>query len=107
MVGALVGIALAISYLGAAWDGMLDENNWFSGPLIPLLLSIGALTLLGLFLFPRTIGMAFTPSIFVAPIAVILGWTRNGFSHGMTMLCIGLALWLSTVIIAKFNPQST
>jgi hypothetical protein len=107
MVGALLGIALAISYLGAAWDGMLDEDNWFNGSLFPIFLTIGALTLLGLFLFPRTIGMAFTPPVFMAPVAVILGWVRNGFGHGLTMLGIGLALWLSTVIIAKFNPQAT
>jgi hypothetical protein len=107
MVGALLGIAIAITYLGAAWNGMLDESNWFNGPLAPLLLSIGALTLLGIFLFPRTIGMAFTPPVFVTPLAAILGWARNGFGHGMTMLGIGFALWLSTVIIAKFNPHST
>jgi len=107
MIGTLAGIGLAIAFFGAAWDGNLDEENWFNGSIAVFAVGLIATTLLGAFLFPRTVGMALTPSVFITPIVFLVAWARQGLGHGLTMLLFGALMWLSTVLIAKLRPEAT
>jgi hypothetical protein len=107
MIGTIVGIGLAITFFGAAWDGTLDEENWFNDPISVFAFGLVLFTLLGAFLFPRTVGLALTPSVFITPIVFVVAWVRQGLGHGLTMLLLGALMWLSTVIIAKLRPEAT
>jgi hypothetical protein len=107
MIGASAGIGLVISYLGAAWSGPDAEGNLFDSGFLSGLGAIAILCLIGVFLFPRTVGMAFTPTTFVSPIAFVLGWISSGFVYGLVMLGFGVAAWAVTFIIGKVRPEST
>lgn len=105
MIGGIAGIGLLISYLGVAWSGADSDSPFGSGVLFGLAV-IGFWFLLGVFLFPRTVGMAFTPSAFATPIAFLIGWVRNGFTHGLTMLALGFACFLAQYLIGLIRPES-
>lgn len=107
MIGGIAGIGLVITYLGAAWSGPGAEGNLFDSGFLSGLGVIAVLCLIGVFLFPRTVGMAFTPTAFVSPIAFVLGWIRNDFTYGLIMLGFGVAAWAVTFIIGKVRPAST
>jgi hypothetical protein len=107
MIGAILGILLTISYLGTAWTGPGEGDTLFNGGFIPGLVVIFGIGLTGVFLFPRTVGMMFTPITFAAPIAFVLGWISSGFVYGLVMLGFGVAAWSVTFIIGKVRPEST
>jgi hypothetical protein len=107
MIGSILGIGLVISYLATAWTGPGEVDTIFNGGFIPGLLVIFGFGLIGVFLFPRTIGMMFTPITFATPIAFVLGWISVGFVYGLVMLGFGVAAWSVTFIISKVRPEST
>jgi hypothetical protein len=107
MIGGLLGIGIVLNYLGAAWSGPGSEGNITDGGLISGLGAFVIFGLIGIFLFPRTVGMAFTPAIFAAPIAFILGWISTGFTYALGMLLFGVGAWAITFIIGKVRPEST
>ena len=107
MLGGFLGIILGISYLATAWSGPGNGDNLFDGGLLPGLASIFIIGLVGVFLFPRTVGMMFTPVTFATPIAFILALLRSGFGFALVMVGFGIAAWLVTFIIAKVRPEST
>jgi hypothetical protein len=107
MIGGILGILLAISYLGTAWTGPGDGDTLFNGGFIPGLVFIFGIGLVGVFLFPRTVGMMFTPITFMTPIAFVLGWISSGIGFGLVMLGFGVVSWAVTMIIGKVRPEST
>ena len=107
MIGGILGIGLVISYLATAWSGPGEGDTLFNGGFVPGLLVIFGIGLVGVFLFPRTVGMLFTPITFAAPIAFVLGWISSGFVYGLIMLGFGVAAWSVTIIIGKLRPEST
>lgn len=107
MIGGIAGFGLVIAYLGAAWSGPGAEGNLFDSGFLSGLGAIAVLCLIGVFLFPRTVGMAFTPTAFVTPLAFVLGWISSGLVYGLVMLGFGVAAWSVTFIIGKVRPEST
>ena len=107
MIGGILGLGLVISYLATAWYGPGEGDTLFNGGFVPGLLVIFGIGLVGVFLFPRTVGMMFTPITFVAPITFVLGWISSGFVYGLIMLGFGVAAWAVTFIIGKVRPEST
>jgi uncharacterized membrane protein len=107
MIGTLVGIGLAISYLSAVFGSTTEESNLFSGSLLAGLATIAIFTVVGLTLFPRTIGIAFTFPLIVSPIAIIGGFVKHGIYSGLTMLIFAMALWGSSQLIARMRPEAT
>jgi hypothetical protein len=105
MIGGLAGIGMLISFLGVAWSGPDSDSPFGSGVLFGLAI-IGFWFLLGVFLFPRTVGMAFTPPAFATPIAFLIGWVKNGFTHGLTMLALGAACFLAQFLIGMLRPEA-
>jgi hypothetical protein len=107
MLGGILGILLTISYLASAWTGPGDGDTVFNGGFLPGLLMIFAIGALGIFLFPRTIGMMFTPITFATPIAFILALINSGIQFALVMAGFGIASWAVTFVIGKFRPEST
>jgi hypothetical protein len=64
-------------------------------------------TLVGLLLFPRTVGMALSPMFMASPLAFLIALFRHGFSFSLTILAMGLFAGLSQFLIARFRPEST
>ena len=107
MIGFLAGLGLLFSYLGAAWTKTADESSFFGSGLISLLVTLGVLTLVGVFLFPRTVGMAFTPMGMSTPIAFVIALFRQGFSYSLFILIAGLAALSVTMVVGKLRPDAT
>lgn len=100
MIGLLWGISLLFSYLGQAWGGN-DSVGGFG----PALAFFGISTLVGIFLFPRTVGIAFTPMFFVTPIAFIVALFRHSLIYAMAILGVGLCAGAAQFIIGKLRPD--
>jgi hypothetical protein len=106
MIGGILGIGLVISYLATAWTGPGDGDTLFNGGFIPGLAVIFIIGVVGLFLFPRTVGMMFTPITFASPVAFVLGWISSGLVYGLVMLGFGVAAWVVTFIIGTVRSDS-
>jgi hypothetical protein len=107
MIGFLAGLGLLFSYLGAAWTEDTSEGSLFNSGLGGAFAILGTLTVVGIFLFPRTVGMAFTPMSFATPIVFLIALFRQGFSYSLFILAIGVGAWLVTFIVGMIRPDST
>ena len=107
MIGFLAGIGLLFSYLGTAWTGTAAEDSILSGGLGATFGALGILTLIGIFLFPRTVGTAFTPISFATPIAFLIALFRHGFTFSLFILAIGVGAWLVTFIVGSIRRDAT
>lgn len=107
MIGGILGIGLVISYLATAWSGPGEGDTLFNGGFVSGLLVIFSIGLAGVFLFPRTVGMMFTPITFTTPIAFVLGWISSGIGFGLVMLGFGVVSWAVTFIIGMVRPDAT
>ena len=107
MIGFLAGIGLLFSYLGAAWNIDTSQSSLFSSGLGGAFASLGILTVAGIFLFPRTVGTAFTPMSFATPIAFLIALFRHGFGYSFFILAVGVGAWLVTFIVGMVRPDAT
>lgn len=107
MIGTIAGLGLLFSYLGAAWTIDDSEGSLFSSGIGGAFAILGVLALIGIFLFPRTVGIAFTPLSFATPIAFVIALFRQGLTHSLLILAIGVGAWLVTFILAKVRPDAT
>ena len=107
MIGFIAGLGLLFSYLGAAWTIDTSESSLFSSGIVGAFATLGVLTVVGIFLFPRTVGTAFTPMSFATPIAFLIALFRNGFSYSLFILAIGVGAWLVTFIVGMVRPDAT
>jgi hypothetical protein len=107
MIGGIAGILLVISYLATAWSGPGDGDTLFNGGFLPGLLVILIIGAVGVFLFPRTVGMMFTPITFATPIAFVLALINSGIQFAFVMAGFGIAAWAVTFIVGKVRPEST
>ena len=107
MIGFIAGLGLLFSYFGAAWTVDTSESSLFSSGIGGAFAILGVLTVVGIFLFPRTVGTAFTPMSFATPIAFLIALFRNGFSYSLFILAIGVGAWLVTFIVGMVRPDAT
>lgn len=107
MIGFLVGLGLLFSYLGAAWTVDTSEGSLFSSGLGGAIAILGIVTVIGIFLFPRTVGTAFTPMSFATPVAFLIALFRQGFGYSLFILALGAGAWLVTFIVGLVRPGST
>ena len=106
MIGGLLGLLITWTYLSTSWIGPYDPNSIFDGLYWSTYLWMGLTLLLGIFLIPRTIGMMYTPAIFLLPIAFLISLIRHGFTYALSQALLGFAGWAITMLIGKFRPQS-
>ncbi len=107
MIGFIAGLGLLFSYLGAAWTVDSSEGSLFSSGISGAFAILGVLTLVGIFLFPRTVGTAFTPMSFATPIAFLIALFRNGFGYSLFILAVGVGAWLVTFVVGTLRPDAT
>ena len=107
MIGGLLGFGLAWIYIQSSIEGLAPDETPFGAVFWQGLLILGVCLLIGVFLFPRTIGIMFTPAIFIAPVAFLIGFFKFGFMFGLSQLIFGVAAWGITQIISKVRPKST
>jgi len=107
MIGSFAGLGLLFSYLGAAWSIDTSAGSLFSSGLGGAFAILGILTVIGIFLFPRTIGLAFTPMSFATPIAFLISLFRHGLSYSLFILAIGVGAWLVTFILGIVRRDAT
>lgn len=107
MIGFLAGIGLLFSYLGAAWSVETSNDSLFSAGLGGAFIALGVLTLIGIFLFPRTVGTAFTPISFATPIAFLIALFRQGLGYALFILAVGVGAWLVTFVVGLLRPDAT
>jgi hypothetical protein len=107
VIGFLGGIGFLFSYLGAAWTKDETGSSFFGSGIGPILLALAIIAVIGIFLFPRTVGMMFTPMFFATPVAFLVAIFRNGFGYAMFILGVGIAAWLVTFIVGTLRPDAT
>ena len=107
MIGFIAGLGLLFSYLGAAWTVDTSEGSLFSSGIGGAFAILGVLTLVGIFLFPRTVGTAFTPMSFATPIAFLIALFRNGFGYSLFILAVGVGAWLVTFVVGTLRRDAT
>ena len=98
---------MLFSYLGAAWTVDTSGDSLFSSGLGGAFAILGVVTLVGIFLFPRTVGTAFTPMSFATPIAFLIALFRQGFGYSMFILALGVGAWMVTFIVGSARPDAT
>lgn len=102
VIGGLMSIGLAISYIGVAWNG------FDAGFDLTFVLFAGLFYLLvGIFLFPRTVGVAVTPTGFITPIAFVIALFRLSVADSFAVLGLGFAALLVGWLIGKLRPDAT
>lgn len=107
MIGLIAGLGLLFSYLGAAWTVDTSEGSLFSSGIGGAFAILGMVTLVGIFLFPRTIGTAFTPMSFATPVAFLIALFRQGFSYSLFILAVGIGAWAVTFIVGTIRSDAT
>lgn len=106
MIGLVFGALFAFSMVSAAWTVDTSGAN-LSSTLTSLATLIGIFTVIGVLLFPRTVGTAFTGAVFATPVAFVVALFRNGFTYALSILFVGIAAWIIVTIIAKMRPNAT
>ena len=91
-MGSLLGLFASIALVIAAWDGELS----FWG--LPIFI-IAALV--GVFLFPMTIGTFMTAIVFASPIAIIAALINSNSQSAISALAIGVSAFVTQFIITK------
>ena len=107
MIGFIAGLGLLFSYLGAAWTVDTSEGSLFSAGLGGAFAILGVLTLVGIFLFPRTVGTVFTPMSFATPVAFLIALLRQGFGYSLFILGLGVGAWAVTFIVGTIRRDAT
>jgi len=107
LIGFLAGLGLLFSYLGAAWTVDTSEGSLFSSGIGGAFAILGVVTLVGIFLFPRTVGTAFTPMSFATPIAFLIALFRHGFGYSLFILAVGIGAWAVTFIVGIIRRDAT
>jgi hypothetical protein len=107
MIGLIAGLGLLFSYLGAAWSVDTSEGSLFSSGLGGALVILGILTIVGIFMFPRTVGTALTPMSFATPIAFLIALFRQGFEYALFILAVGIGAWAVTFIVGTIRRDAT
>jgi len=107
MIGGVLGLLVSWTYLSTSWTGPYDQSSIFDSYYWTTYLWMGLTLLLGIFVIPRTIGMMYTPAIFLLPIAFFIALFRHGFSYALSAALLGVAGWLITILIGRFRPEST
>lgn len=101
MIGVLASIGLAMTYIATAWSGFSDDFQ-----LGPAVAGFVIVFVAGLIFFPRTVGVALTPTGMLTPVCFMIAIFRVGLGTGIAILGIGVAALLGTWLIAAMRPDA-
>ena len=97
MIGFVIGLLLAGNYVGIAWTGTPIEISMFA-----VLVVIG----IGVILFPRTVGIAFTPMAIATPFLFVISWAKYDLSYALQVFLLGAVAWLVTFVVSIFRRDA-
>lgn len=97
MIGFIIGVILASNYVGIAWTGTPIEISMFA-----VLIVIG----IGIILFPRTVGIAFTPMAIAAPFLFVISWAKFDLSYALQVFLLGAVAWLVTFVVSIIRKDA-
>ena len=97
-MGSVLGLFIGLGLISSAWSG--DLESWGLGLFI-------ALAVLGIFIFPRTIGTFATAIMFLGAIAIIAALINGNSDSALTAFGITLGAALTQFIVGKVRPEST
>lgn len=100
MIGNILGIIAALGFLGAAFNG---DASYFIGFIGAALIAV----LVGVFLFPRTVGFTLMWIQFASPIAIIGGGLTNGWGVFFGSLAVLILATVAGLIIGFLRPDAT
>jgi hypothetical protein len=106
MIGLIAGIGLLFTYLSAAWTVDTSEDSLLSAGIGGAFAVFGVLTIIGIVLFPRTVGLALSPMFMATPVAFVISLFRNSFAYSLSILALGLIAGLGQFLIARLRPSS-
>ena len=101
VIGGLASIGLAVAYIATAWNGFSDEFQPGSA-----VIGFVVVFVAGLIFFPRTTGIALTPTGLLTPVCFVIALFRVGLSTGFAVLGIGVAALLGGWVIAAVRPDA-
>lgn len=96
-MGSFLGFFAGLGVISSAWSGDLDF--WGIGLFV-------ALALIGIVIFPRTVGTFATAIMFMSPIAVIAGLINGTSDSAIAALGIGIGAGATQFIVGRVRPDS-
>ena len=106
MIGAILGLIVSWTYVSTSWTGPYSQDSIFDALYWSTYYWMGGFLLLGIFIFPKTIGIMFTPAIFLLPFAFFISLFRHGFLYALSQFLIGLAGWFITLAVGRFRREA-
>lgn len=97
-MGSILGLFIGLGLISSAWSGELE--SWGIGLFI-------VLAVLGIFIFPRTIGTFATAIMFLGAIAIIAALINGNSDSALTAFGITLSAAITQFIVGKVRPEST
>jgi hypothetical protein len=97
MIGFLLGLIFLSNYIGIAWTGTQIDIRMFAVLIV---------ICVGVFLFPRTIGIAFTPMAMASPVLFVVSWVKYNFTYSLQVLLLGITAWLITFVISQIRRDA-
>ena len=97
-MGSILGFLVGVGMIFSAWSGELESWSIFAFVL---------LALLGVLLFPRTVGTFTSGVMFLSPIAILSGLISGNTQSAFSALVIGIGAFTTQWIVGKFRPDAT
>lgn len=98
MIGTILGIINAFAFVGVAFSRELELGIFLA--------SLVGWTLIGIILFPRTVGTMLGWVQFSSPIAIIGGGLANGWGIFFGSIGVLIAATIASIVIALIRPDS-
>jgi len=96
-MGSLIGFFIGLGIIASAWSG--DLEFWGIG--VFLLAGI-----VGVLLFPMTVGTFMTSIMFMSPIAIVLAAIRGNSESVKVALALTVCAWLTQVLVGTLRKGS-
>ena len=100
MIGIIVGIIVGLNYVSATW---VNDIAYWSGTGGTMLV----MTILGVFLFPKTIARILSITLWFAPIAVFISVFNGGFpSSTISTVIYALLAAVALTVVRMFRLRA-
>ena len=96
-MGSILGFLVGVGMIFSAWSGDLEPWGIFAFIL---------LALIGVLLFPRTVGTFTSGVMFLSPLAILSGLISGNTESAFSALVIGIGAFATQWIVGKFRPES-
>ena len=96
-MGSLIGFFVGLGIMASAWSG--DLEFWGIGVFV-------VAGILGILLFPNTVGTFMTSIMFMSPIAIVLAAIRGNSDSVKVALGLTACAWLTQIVVGTIRKGS-